>query len=271
MPVSDAHSNAAPSPDARHAALGLGLGCLVVLGVGVLTAAGWLAWAAVSGQPQPDAGDPRLMAAGLPAQCLALALLATGLAWLSRDGPRIALGLTPARGWALVPLVVPAGHLSDRAVTLVRGALPQLDQGGLDRLTEAVNAPGIVGALVLFGAVICAPLAEELLFRGYIYRGLERGLGAAAAVGLSSLAFALYHVDPVHVAGVLILGLWLGWLRHTTGSLWPCVAAHGANNLLWAVVARAGWTLEPPLAVDAVAVALLVGGALYGRALAQER
>ena len=55
---------------------------------------------------------------------------------------------------------------------------------------------------------------------------------------VSSLAFAAAHVELAHVILVLPLGLWFGWLRRRTGSLWPSLIAHMVNNSL-AVVAAA--------------------------------
>jgi hypothetical protein len=55
---------------------------------------------------------------------------------------------------------------------------------------------------------------------------------------VSSLAFAAAHAEPAHIILVLPLGLWFGWLRRRTYSLWPSLAAHVFNNGL-AVVAAA--------------------------------
>jgi uncharacterized protein len=55
---------------------------------------------------------------------------------------------------------------------------------------------------------------------------------------VSSVLFAAAHVEPAHAILVLPLGLWFGWLRRHTGSLWPSLVAHMANNGL-AVLAAA--------------------------------
>ena len=50
--------------------------------------------------------------------------------------------------------------------------------------------------------------------------------------------FAAAHIEPAHALLVLPLGLWFGWLRQRTDSLWPSLVAHIVNNGL-AVVAAA--------------------------------
>ena len=91
-------------------------------------------------------------------------------------------------------------------------------------------------SLALLGGL--APLVEELVFRGLLYGWLESRWGGGVAFVASSLAFAAAHVEPAHAFLVLPLGLLFGWLRWRTGSLWPSLVAHMANNGL-AVTAAA--------------------------------
>jgi hypothetical protein len=74
------------------------------------------------------------------------------------------------------------------------------------------------------------PLCEELAFRGGLQSALAGRRSPARAIGLSALAFAAFHLDPVRLPGVLLLGLGFGWLTWRTGSIWPAVLAHVVNN-----------------------------------------
>lgn len=89
------------------------------------------------------------------------------------------------------------------------------------------------GALVVgLGAAV----AEEILFRGGLYRLLEEGLGTHAALLGSALVFGLMHLGNAHAslaAGLAIAieaGLLFGLLFHLTRSLWPCIGLHAAWN-----------------------------------------
>ena len=75
-----------------------------------------------------------------------------------------------------------------------------------------------------------APVVEELIFRGLLFGWIEGRWGPGTAFIVSSLAFAAAHVEPAHAILVLPLGLLFGWLRWRTGSLWPSLVAHIANN-----------------------------------------
>jgi membrane protease YdiL (CAAX protease family) len=71
-------------------------------------------------------------------------------------------------------------------------------------------------------------IAEELLFRGVLQGSLGR---TWASVFIAGTTFALFHVDPVHVAGVLPLGLFLSWVAYRSSTL-VTIFAHVANNSL---------------------------------------
>lgn len=90
--------------------------------------------------------------------------------------------------------------------------------------------------------VVAAPaVCEELFFRGWLQRRLRVAWGSAAAVLLSGAVFALYHLEPIHVLGVLPIGLWIAWSAQRTGSTWVAVACHAANNGLALLTLRLDW------------------------------
>lgn len=82
--------------------------------------------------------------------------------------------------------------------------------------------------------VLLAPVAEELLFRGYLMPALARSpLGLAGAAVVSSALWTVLHVYslPAMVL-VFLMGLLLSWMFARTGSLRVPIVAHVANNLL---------------------------------------
>ncbi|MEO9079631.1 MAG: CPBP family intramembrane glutamic endopeptidase [Rhodanobacter sp.] len=85
--------------------------------------------------------------------------------------------------------------------------------------------------------VSLGPLVEELLFRGVLLSALLQRWGATTAVLLSSMAFALAHLQGLDwqafaLPDLLLLALALAWLRLRSNSIWPGVIAHGTNNAL---------------------------------------
>jgi membrane protease YdiL (CAAX protease family) len=88
-------------------------------------------------------------------------------------------------------------------------------------------------------------LSEELLFRGVLQRALVR---PGLAIACSGCAFALFHVDPVHVVGVLPLGLFLAWVAQRSSTA-VSIFAHVCNNSV-ALVAIRSSTLDVGFGTD---------------------
>jgi membrane protease YdiL (CAAX protease family) len=116
--------------------------------------------------------------------------------------------------------------------------------------------PAELGGLA---AVTCAlaPLAEEAAFRGYLLSALRLSVSPARAILATTAVFAALHLDPVRLPGLLALGALFGWLAWRSGSLWPAVAAHAANNSVATLLAIAG-AGRPDEAPEAAAGALLL-------------
>jgi len=172
-----------------------------------------------------------------PLLALALrSLLWLGLAWWLRS-PREAAGATTRD---LLLLALGLGLASGAS----GGVISQLAAGSLPAGLSLRPDPAALGAgwlaLLAVTALVLAPLAEELLFRGVLYRSLRERWGARVALVGSAGAFALFHLEPVQLIVAAIAGLALGWLRQRGGLLWPCVLAHAAHNLVWLVGALVG-------------------------------
>ncbi len=78
-------------------------------------------------------------------------------------------------------------------------------------------------------AVIVAPLAEEFLFRGLLYRALDREWGGWAAIGGSAAFFAIYH-PVLSWLPVGLLGISSAMLFRKSGNLAPSVLLHMVYN-----------------------------------------
>ena len=81
-----------------------------------------------------------------------------------------------------------------------------------------------------------APIVEETLTRGFLLGGLREGYGAAGALLISSLVFALLHFNMVQTLSALVCALALGMLYLRTGSLLCCILAHCGYNTVSCIV-----------------------------------
>ena len=80
--------------------------------------------------------------------------------------------------------------------------------------------------LSLLGGAICAPIAEEVIFRGLIYSRLKKAFPTAVAIALSSLLFGLVHGQVLWTAYTFILGSCLCLVAEKTGSILPTILIH---------------------------------------------
>jgi membrane protease YdiL (CAAX protease family) len=80
--------------------------------------------------------------------------------------------------------------------------------------------------------VLIAPIAEEVLFRGYFQEVLKQAWGAPSAILATALLFAVAHMMPVAFPVLLVAGLTLGLAKHYSGSLLPGIAFHIIYNAL---------------------------------------
>jgi len=187
-----------------------------------------------------------LMAWAFAGATLSSAPLARRLGWLpSRLPPPVLVGLvlgmlaiSQLAEW----LIAQAGY----------GEVGNLAQ--FRRTLSGVGGRDLAAALV--GIALLPGIAEELALRGLVQRGLERRLGATAAVGVSSLLFAALHGEPVHASGAFLLGLYLGAIVALSGSIRPAILCHVVNN----AVATLGVAFTLPYATALAVVAGAVAG-----------
>jgi membrane protease YdiL (CAAX protease family) len=129
------------------------------------------------------------------------------------------------------------GFLPDEPVGAAYAALLErlpLGEGFRTAADYLAQHPGQRWWLAL-AAVAFAPLAEEYLFRGLLYRALDREWGGARAVWGSAAFFAIYH-PPLAWPPVLLVGAASAVLFKRSGHLAPSVLLHLAYNaiVVWA-------------------------------------
>jgi CAAX prenyl protease-like protein len=188
---------------------------------------------------EPLLPDPRwiyLLQVAAPA--LALALFARGYVEL-KPGRKLGGG-----DWALavglgIAVFVAWINLDVRWLSFGQtgGFDPTRPGGGIDwPLTVARIA----------GAVLVVPIMEELFWRSFVMRWIDRVdfmrmsplAVSTKALLLSSLIFGIEH--SLWFAG-LVAGLAYGWLYTRRGNLWSPIIAHAVTNLLLALwVVRTG-------------------------------
>jgi len=88
--------------------------------------------------------------------------------------------------------------------------------------------------LLLVAFSVAAPMSEEVLARGFLFRGWSASfLRVPGAILLSSLVWTVVHLqyDMYFLAEVFTIGLWFGYMRHRANSLWLTIILHALNNM----------------------------------------
>lgn len=125
------------------------------------------------------------------------------------------------------------------------------------------SAAALVAACVL--VTVIAPVAEELLFRGFFFTALRRWRGPWVAAVITGLVFGGIHVASAPVAFLVplaVLGFLLCLVRWKTASLLPCMSIHALNNAIAFGVNEAHWNAGEMILLILGANAVILLGSL---------
>jgi membrane protease YdiL (CAAX protease family) len=185
------------------------------------------ATAAHGGQTSRAGMDIATVVPSMLASELALLAVALCAPVLSGLPTRRTLGLrgapAPAYGAAALGTVM-LGPLGDELMSLFSRAFPNFTLGVVPALHDLAKHLPVFWLWPTFA--LLPGLAEELLFRGVLQRAFVRPV---VAIVVSGCTFALFHIDPVHVVGVLPLGLFLAWVAQRSSTS-VTIVAHVINN-----------------------------------------
>ena len=93
--------------------------------------------------------------------------------------------------------------------------------------------------VTLLSVSIYAPLFEEWLCRGIVLRGLlNRNVSPAKAIVISSVFFAILHMNPWQAIPAFLLGSLFGYIYYKTGSLKLTMLMHCTNNTMAALLSK---------------------------------
>jgi membrane protease YdiL (CAAX protease family) len=116
---------------------------------------------------------------------------------------------------------------------LSRGLGREIQPGFMGEVLKSAQSSGAVWVLVM-AFCVAAPVSEEFLARGFLYRGWsESFLRVPGAILLSSLVWTGMHLqyDWFFFCEIFSIGVLFGYLRYRSGSTWLTIVLHGLNNL----------------------------------------
>jgi uncharacterized protein len=129
------------------------------------------------------------------------------------------------RAFGLMAIVVVAESL---VAYLVGARLPVTD--------SLIGVGGPIGLLILLiGGCVAAPIVEEFVVRGFMFRGWSQSfVGPIGAIVLTSALWAMSHTQYSWFGRVevFVIGLALGHFRWRSNSTWLTVMVHSGLNLV---------------------------------------
>lgn len=162
--------------------------------------------------------------------------IAIGLPWLikKRRTDLEDIGITRLPTWTDI-FMAPVGLvvyfiLSTVLITLATAFLPWFDSAQ----AQDTGFSGLIFnyeyVLAFLTLVIIAPVAEEVIFRGYLFGKLKKFLPIWVAVIATSLLFGLVHGAWNLAFDTFALSVVMCLLRQSTGSLWAPILLHMSKN-----------------------------------------
>ncbi|MEO8183910.1 MAG: type II CAAX endopeptidase family protein [Deltaproteobacteria bacterium] len=189
--------------------------------------------------------------------------------WLLKAAPRpfsvrASLGRAPdLAGWGVGAWAL-FGSISVRIIWWIawycRDILQVASSSGA--YTFRLPRSHLSGAFAIVSVAVLAPLIEELLFRGTLFRSYRVRFSPGKAALLSSVLFGLIHSDSM---AVFIAALTSALAYTRTRSLWAPIVLHAINNGGWVVLSLGYFgdfsevRLAGPRQFGAAALVLLIG------------
>jgi uncharacterized protein len=158
--------------------------------------------------------------------------------------PRGTAPLRSLGGWAAVGIAV---DIAFSILYIV--ALELVYRLALGRNAPDADAPiersGTFADLVaLLDLAVLAPLVEEVVFRGVLYRWLALRTRETVAVGLSAGLFAVLHLEWERLPYLFLSGVLFAYLVRRSGSIYPSLVVHTVANSAGAFVLALVWLLS---------------------------
>lgn len=130
----------------------------------------------------------------------------------------------------LVPVII-CGVLASHGLSILVSLLGMTGVLGTYTQTEQmISTSGVL--ITILKSVILAPLAEEITFRGLVFRRMKEYTSFWPAALVSSLLFGLYHMNLMQGIFAFIYGLLLCAIYDRFKNLWAPIAMHAAANLI---------------------------------------
>jgi membrane protease YdiL (CAAX protease family) len=169
-------------------------------------------------------------AAYIVASPLTIAVLWVAIRMAGRDFAEYLALNWPSSGELLRALAITAILLLVESLTI---SVVDTDETLAGPYVSARQAGGLL--ILLIGGCIAAPVMEEFVVRGFMFRGWSQSfLGPVGSIVVTSVLWAMMHTqyDWFGRFWIFVTGLVLGHFRWQSNSTWLTVMVHSAINIV---------------------------------------
>jgi uncharacterized protein len=133
------------------------------------------------------------------------------------------------------PMVIALGQFI-RMVQYFLFVTPEIDQVAVQAIKKSMQVPNLFLVMILC-VIVIVPVAEELLFRGYLQGWFRHYFNSKTAIILTSFIFASFHYSAQQgfsnlelLFSLFALSILLGLLYEKKRTLWAPIGLHIAFN-----------------------------------------
>lgn len=131
---------------------------------------------------------------------------------------------------------------------------------GYENVEQAIEQSPLIW--IALSTLVAAPLAEELVFRGLIFKRLRRHGSYIVCALISSFAFGFTHGNMIQFVYAFLVGLALTFVYEKYKSLWACITLHSCANLAALLMGELSGYIDDSIirmAITAIEIALIYG------------
>ena len=134
---------------------------------------------------------------------------------------------------------------------------------------------GFPEAVMYIISMCCVGFLEEVIFRGLLFRAMEKD-NLKSAIIVSSLTFGIGHIvnlfngsgrdltlTLIQIVFAVLVGFVLVWIFYHGKSLVPCILFHSANNAFKVFAAEGNLSPQSEIIINLVVIVVVLGGYLF--------
>lgn len=159
-------------------------------------------------------------------------------------------------------LIPGAQYVSALVASLISIVFPSWMEA-YEQLLETAGLGTTLSTIMFIYSVVMAPISEELIFRGVIFRIAQRSFPFWTANVIQAALFGAFHMNAIQGCYTFFVGLVLGYICQKGGSIYHAIVFHILFNL-WGTTVSLWLADANPIILTIIMIASLLFGLSLG-------